>query len=137
MSVERRTSIRHVGPRNREWVPALGSALGRARSGQARWPLRGFVGGQAILGALRRPWPGSRPVAAHHEVRQQSCNISRLPLLGSLQPTLNSVQEQSRSQMLSVLPCLYLPLSAHHRQGRCLIPAAVQAYDAFDESLTA
>ena len=28
-------------------------------------------------------------MAAHHEVRQQSCNISRLPLLGGLQPPLN------------------------------------------------
>ena len=136
LRLERRTSIRHVGPRNWEWVPALGSALGRARSGQARWPLRGLAGRQAILGALRRPWPGSRPMAAHHEVRQQSCNISWLPLLGSLQAKPNSVQVQSRAQMLSVLPCLYLPLPAHCRQGRQLIPAAVKAFDVIDEPPT-
>ena len=124
MSVERRTSIRHVGPRSWEWVPALGSALGRARSSQARWPLRGLAGGQAILGALWRPWPGSCPMAAHHEVRQQSCYISWLPLLGSLQPTLDfSAGAEQGTDVAMPLPT---PFPAHGWQGHQLTPAAVK-----------
>ena len=38
--------------------------------------------------------------------------------------------------MLSVLPCLYLPLPPHRRQGHQLNLAAAKASDAFDESLT-